>query len=674
MNRRFLNMGLIGGTLVLGAAVIVGGWGVQPPATEYNARGENLPVNALWLDSLDVTKIEQDWGKPGAGKTVDGNPLRIGGVAYPHGIGTHADSDFRIQLNGAATRFVAEVGVDDEAGPGTVIFQVFADDKMVFDSGVRKVKDPPVPVNVDLRGVKRLQLQVLDAGDGINFDHADWGGAAIFVESGREREIQATEAPTVVGQPTLPIWMAPDSPKPAIHGPRITGSTPGKPFLFRIPTTGTRPLTFSAKNLPAGVTLDSVNGVLSGSLKTEGTTVVEMSASNSLGTAKRKLVIVGGKGKLALTPPLGWNSWNVWGTSVDAEKVKAAADSFVSTGLADHGFTYVNIDDGWEGTRDSAGALPTNEKFGDMKGLADYIHARGLKLGIYSSPGPQTCAGYAGTFLHDRIDADTWAEWGVDYLKYDWCSYSGISRGDTRAELMYPYLKMKKALEGARRDILFSLCQYGMGQVWEWGETVGGDCWRTTGDITDTWKSLESIGFSQAGKENYAGPSRWNDPDMLIVGWVGWGPNLHQTRLTPNEQITHITLWSLLASPLLIGCDLTRLDDFTRAILTNDEVLDVNQDPLGTQARRVVQDGKAEVWARPLFDGTQAVGLFNRGVEPRSVTVRWSDLKMGGRQPVRDLWQRKKMGTFGGSYTVTVPGHGAILIKVGKPERTDFIP
>jgi alpha-galactosidase len=240
---------------------------------------------------------------------------------------------------------------------------------------------------------------------------------------------------------------------------------------------------------------------------------------------------------------------------------------------------------------------------------------------------------------------------------------------DFSLEIMQrPYRVMRAALDKVPRDILFSFCQYGMGKVWEWGAEIGGNSWRTTGDITDTWNSLSRIGFSQAGHEKYAGPGHFNDPDMMIVGMVGWGPRLHPTRLTPNEQFTHVSLWCLLASPLLIGCDMTKLDEFTLGLLTNDEVLDVDQDPLGRQAARLVQDGLKEVWAKDLEDGSKAVGLFNRDTAETEVAVKWSDLGISGKHIVRDLWRQKDLGSLDTEFRTLVPHHGVVLVKVSAPK------
>jgi alpha-galactosidase len=481
----------------------------------------------------------------------------------------------------------------------------------------------------------------------------------------------ATFVPVVgKGVPEPPIAMASGTgPKPAIHHPRVTGTTPGRPFLFRVPATGDGPLAFEAKGLPSGLALDPKTGILTGSVPTAGTTVVDLTVRGPKGSATAKLRVVAGEHTLAQTPPLGWNSWNVWGLAVDEGKVKAAADAMVASGLAARGFTYVNIDDGWEKGRDASGEIVPNEKFPDMKRLADYVHSKGLKLGIYSSPGPKTCGGYEGSYRHEEQDARTYARWGIDYLKYDWCSYGEIVKGDSSLEtLKKPYEVMRAALDAVDRDIVFSLCQYGMGKVWEWGGSVGGDLWRTTGDITDTWSSLSRIGFGQAELFPHAGPSAWNDPDMLVVGRVGWGPNVRPSRLSPNEQVTHVTLWAVLAAPMLVGSDLAALDGLTLDLLTNEEVLAVSQDPLGRQGRRIrADDAGREVWARDLEDGSLAVALFNRGAEATRVEVGFRDLGLAGPQSVRDLWAKKDLGRFAEGWGAVVPRHGAVLVKVGTP-------
>ena len=626
-------------------------------------RATDPPAHAIWLDTLDLAQMTQDFGQPHPDKSVDSSPLTLNGVAYPHGVGTHANSTFVLDLHGAATRFASLVGVDDEKkGHGSVTFTVLVDGKPKVETPVLHGGDAPKLLSVDLTGAKTLTLQVGDGGDGIDSDHADWAGAEITLAD--DASPKPTPATVTVEEPRLVV--PPPDPRPAFHGPRIVGATPGRPFLFLIPATGDGTLTYSAKNLPAGLTLDSGTGIISGALAGAGKTVVHLTVQGPQGTAKRDLTVIGGDHVLAQTPPMGWNSWNVWAGEVNQDRVKAAADEMISTGLARHGFQYINIDDTWEAGRDDQGRIQTNSKFPDMKALGDYVHAKGLRFGIYSSPGPKTCGGYTASYQHEDQDAQSYADWGVDYLKYDWCSYGGVPHDPGLAGFQLPYAVMRASLDKVNRDILYSFCQYGMGDVWKWGQQIGGNTWRTTGDINDSWGSLHSIYESQAGHEIYINPGHWNDPDMLEVGYVGFG-NPHPTHLKPNEQILHISMWCLLSAPLLIGCDMTRLDAFTIALLSNDEALDINQDPLGRPAARVAKDGDSEVWARPLFDGTQAVGLTNASVTPQMVTVRWSSMGIKGRQPVRDLWLHKDVGTYDGSYSVEVPAHGCVLLKIGKP-------
>lgn len=623
-----------------------------------------LPSDSIWLESLNLSGIDQEWQTAQAGKSVEGRPITLAGVVYPHGVGSHARSTMEISLNGSALKFESMVGVDDEvAGKGSVIFQVWVDGKKLADSGVLRGGNAPKAISVDLTGAKHMQLIIDTAGDGNSYDHADWAGAQFTLVSADAAK------PTVLEIDKTPMPIATGvSPKPRINGARVVGTTPGMQFMFGIAATGEGPLKFSASGLPAGLKLDAKTGVITGSIAKAGKYKVRLKVTGTQGTAQRDLTIISGKHKLMQTPPMGWNSWNVWGGNLDESKVRAAADWMVKSGLAARGYQYINIDDCWQGKRDANGVIHSNDRFPDMKALADYVHSKGLKIGIYSSPGPTTCAGYEGSYNHEEQDAKTWAEWGMDYVKYDWCSYGQIAKNSSLEELQKPYILMRKALDNCGRDIAYSLCQYGMGDVWKWGAEVGGNCWRTTGDITDTWSSMSGIGFSQSNASPYAGPGHWNDPDMLVVGRVGWG-SPHPTKLTPNEQITHITLWSLLSAPLLIGCDMSQIDQFTLDVLGNDEVIDVNQDPLGKAAVRKIQDNGIEVWTRPLSDGTLAVGLFNRSGLETVVKTKWSDLDITGSQPVRDLWLKKDVGTFNGSYAVPIKPHGAVLLKIGKPAK-----
>ena len=355
--------------------------------------------------------------------------------------------------------------------------------------------------------------------------------------------------------------------------------------------------------------------------------------------------------KLAATPPMGWNSWNHFAEKVDDATIRATADALVSTGLRDAGYIYLNIDDTWAGKRDANGVMHPNEKFPDMKALADYVHSKGLKLGIYSGPGPKTCAGYEGSLGHEEQDAQTYAQWGIDYLKYDWCQQPPQRVEDMKNA----YAKMHDALAKTGRPIVLSLCQYGWHKVWEWGPSVGGNLWRTTGDITDRYNSMAEIGFNQNGLEKFAGPGHWNDPDMLEVGNGG---------MNEDEYRTHFSLWAMLAAPLIMGNDLTRMTPYTVEILTNREVIAVDQDPLGKQGFRVAQEGPFEVWMKPMADGSKVVGLFNRQRTAEQITANFAQIGIRGEATVRDLWLKKDVGTFKDSYSAYVPPHGVVLVRI----------
>jgi alpha-galactosidase len=355
---------------------------------------------------------------------------------------------------------------------------------------------------------------------------------------------------------------------------------------------------------------------------------------------------------LAKTPPMGWNSWNLFAEKVDDQTVRTMADAMISSGMKDAGYIYVNIDDTWEGTRDAQGVLSTNPKFPDMKALADYVHSKGLKIGIYSSPGPRTCGSYPASYGHEERDAKMFAAWGIDYLKYDWCSASTIYKNE---QLQPVYQKMGAALQATGRPIVYSLCEYGMGSVEKWGPEVGGNLWRTTGDIRDEWDSMIENIEKQVPTAPYAGPGHWNDPDMLEVG------NGH---MSDDEYRTHMSLWALTASPLLAGNDIRTMSEVTKSILLNKEVIAIDQDSLGKQASPV-KTGDFETWVKPMSDGSVAVGVVNTGASSASATIKEQDLGLKGSvKSARDLWLHKDVKFAGGQYSATVPSHGVLLLKV----------
>lgn len=473
-------------------------------------------------------------------------------------------------------------------------------------------------------------------------------------------------------------------PAPRINGPKVFGVRPGHPVVYTIPVSGRKPVSFSAANLPKGVTINARTGRLSGVIAKAGSYDVTITARNAAGAATGKLKIIAGE-DILLTPPMGWNSWNIYGTQISQELVLANAKAMVSSGLADHGWVYMNIDDAWQGSRGGEfnAIQPAPATFPDMQQLSDQVHGMGLKLGIYSTPWVESYGHHVGgsamnptgafertkdniprnkkmlpyaigTYSFVGNDVKQYAKWNIDYLKYDW---SPNELPETKA--------MYDALRASGRDIALSLSNSTpFASIGELSKVS--NCWRTGGDIRDNWKSLKSRILTQDKWAPYARPGHWNDPDMMIVGYVGWGKPPRPSQLTPDEQYSHVSAWCLMSVPLLLGCDLTKLDAFTLSLLTNDEVLAINQDPLGKQATVVSHEGELGILAKGLADGTQAAGLFNTSDSTQKMTLKWQDLGLQGKYTVRDVWRQKDLGSFTGEYSAEIPKHGVLLLNLRK--------
>jgi alpha-galactosidase len=514
------------------------------------------------------------------------------------------------------------------------------------------------------------------------------GGAEVSPE--KESKIILTPAP---------------GPAPRINGPSLFGARPGRPFVYRIPCTGERPIRFAVMGLPEGLSLDEATGIVTGHVPDQrGRYEIKLAARNDHGSVEKAFTIVVGD-TLALTPPMGWNSWYIHYHRVTDRVMREAADAMVASGMADYGYTYVNIDDCWMRieqqyfeqvknrfanfdmngvigeTRDREGNILPNANFPDMQAMTDYIHAQGLRAGIYTSPGPRTCQRYAGSYQHERLDAEQYARWGFDFLKYDWCSYGQVYKermkqtGDDLLEKKRPYEEMGDILKTLDRDIVLNLCQYGMSDVWKWGGSVGGNCWRTTGDLGlhrgSRLPGFYHIGMNNARHWEYATPGQWNDPDYILIGWVG-SAREHgvgkQTTLTGNEQYSYMSMWSLMAAPLFFSGDMAKLDEFTLNVLCNAEVIEVDQDALGRQARPLVMDEETLILAKPMQDGSLAAGLFNLSESPREITVTWEQLGVRGKQRVRDLWRQADIRACEGEYTAEVGRHGVMLVRLWPAE------
>jgi alpha-galactosidase len=630
----------------------------------------------VWLDELDISLIQQNWGTAKAGKAVNDKPMMLGGKTFEHGVGTHAEGVLYVALDGQAKRFQMMVGINDNAGgPGSASIKIYSDAALLFESPVFRMGDAPIAVDVDISGAKQIMLTIKDGGDDISYDHVNLADARFIVEGADPQIVSSPQEEAIILTPVPPK-------KPRINGPRIYGVRPGVPFIFRIPTTGERPIQFAAEELPEGLMLDADTGIITGAIKSETykTYFVMLKAENAHGKAERELRIVAGD-KLALTPPMGWNHWYAHYDRITDAMMREAADIMVSTGMADVGYQYVNIDDCWMNApknndpmrvgplRDDNGMLIPNKHFPDMNALTDYIHAKGLRAGTYISPGPLTCAGFAGSYKHEALDARTFADWGFDFLKYDWCSYSDVVKNKHLDTLKKTYIQMSALLREQSRDIVFNLCQYGMGRVWEWGEEVGGHCWRTSGDLGFELTRYHDVAKRNAEFHPHAHPGSWNDPDYLQIGFVGNANGMGEPKpcpLTPNEQYSYMSLWCLMAAPLFYSGDMTQLDAFTLNVLCNPEVIDINQDPLGKQGYPVFEKDDWEVWTKPLEDGSIAVGVFNRSEFAQEVPFTLNDAGLEGRWKLRDLWRQQDIGEIEGDYKITLPRHGVHLMRAWK--------
>lgn len=636
----------------------------------------NGPIKEVWIDELGSSSCYvQDWGTPQINKSVVWTPLTVNGVVYERGIGAHSIGRMLFDLDGKALSISGLAGADDNnLYAGKFQFKIIGDRKELWKSGVVKKGDPIQEFNIDLTGIDKVLLLVEECGDGIMYDHADW----INVKVTTRGEVKPIPAwPKAISKEKY--ILTPQSPEhPIINNPLVYGARPGNPFLWTIMATGQRPMTFEASGLPDGLKLDQTTGFITGKAKIKGEYKVLLKASNDKGRDEKEVLFKIGD-EIALTPPMGWNSWNCWGLSVDDEKVRDAA-RMMNDKLHAYGWTYVNIDDGWEAKeRTKQGEILSNEKFPNFKALTDYIHSLGLKFGIYSSPGHITCGGHVGSYQHEEIDAKTWEKWGVDYLKYDHCGYLEIQKDSEEKSIQEPYIVMRKALDKVNRDIVYCV-GYGAPNVWNWGEQAGGNQWRTTRDITDEWNVVTAIGFFQDVCAPATAPGKYNDPDMLVIGKLGkgWGEKVHDSYLTADEQYSHLSLWSILSAPLLIGCDMANIDDFTLNLLTNREVIAVDQDPLVAPAVKIMTEN-GQVWYKKLYDGSYAVGLFH--VDPYFILwdqdsaeaiqnetykmqLDFSKLGIQGEVTVRDLWRQKDLGNFKNKFQADIPYHGVKFVKV----------
>ncbi|MEY2836227.1 MAG: hypothetical protein RLZZ557_1889, partial [Bacteroidota bacterium] len=646
-----------------------------------------IPADTIYLHQLPIQSFSEGIRPVKAGTNYQGDSMRIAGQYFSNGIGLQSVSVLPFQLNGKGIRFRARVGADDMGNKEIPIrFHVLGDGKLLFQSKEMKVGDTAEMVDVDLKGIQRLGLLVTDEVKGISNKrtYGNWTDAMLLMEKGQLPEQVPNEGKKYIQTPK-----APEAPR--INSAMVFGARPGHPFLFAIAASGQRPMQFAATGLPAGLKLDAQTGIITGTVAKRGQYRVRLMATNRFGKADQDLQIRIGD-TIALTPPIGWNGWNSWAHQIDGDKVLASARAMVSSGLSQFGWSYVNIDDTWQGIRSGKDfALQPNEKFRDLKAMVDTIHNMGLKAGLYSTPYISTYAGYPGgssdypsggethklirtnrqPFMRiaanrfEEADAKQMAAWGIDFLKYDW----RIDVNSTE--------RMAKALRQSGRDILLSISNSApFEKAADWVRTT--QMFRTGPDIRDSWNSLYTTTFSLDKWYPYTGPGHWPDPDMMIVGNVSTGAGMHPTRLTADEQYSHVSLNALLAAPMLIGCPIESLDSFTLNLLTNAEVIAINQDPLGKGGRKVLEANGVQVWLKQLADGSYGLGLFNTanyGQTPASYfnwgnesatsfVLDFNRIGLQGSWRIRDAWQQQDVQHHAVQLAAEIPHHGVKLYRI----------
>ena len=650
--------------------------------------GQAMAIESVSLETLDLTTTVPRWVAPKANRSLAEQPLTIAGKIFSHGVGTRAPSTWWIDVGNGA-RFSAKVGVDDSAAPDAAVnFSILADGKRIWESGPMKRGDDAKAVDVALGGAHMLLLKLTGVGEASETERAGYYYTA-FADWADARIEFTGVPPKAVGRP-LPkeefvILTPKPGPQPRINGPKVYGCRPGHPFLYRIPTQGERPIAFAADGLPTTLRVDDT-GIISGDAPPRGEYAITLRAQNRHGESVRSFKIVSGD-TLSLTPSMGWNHWYTHYFRVTDPMIREAADIMVTSGMADVGYQYVSIDDCWMNAvqnadplrtgalRDGSGMILPNRHFPDMKGMTDYIHSKGLKAGIYSTPGPLTCSHFEGSFEHEALDAKQYAEWGFDFLKYDWCSYEKIARtaaGTPREIATKPFALMGGFLREQNRDILYNLCQYGREEVWKWGAASGAQSWRTSIDLGLETDRVFEVALANARHREWSKPGSWNDPDYVQIGFFGNPKAYAQTEhvepiavpLSPSEQYAFMSLWSLSAAPIFFGGDISRLDDFAISVLCNPEVIDIDQDSLGQCGRVMRIDEDRFLMVKDLADGDKAVGLCNAGELPAVITATWSEIGLAGKHAVRDVWRQKDLGVVDKEYRATVPRRGVVLIRI----------
>lgn len=624
------------------------------------------------LDQLDMTKSTNGYNRPiKINLSTDGNALRMKGVTYPYGVGVHAPSQIDIKTNGA-TRFFALIGIDDEVDPtfrpedhGIAEYKILKDGTTEVMKGTLKRNDAKaVSIDLDISGYKFISLVVNTAGQDWA-DHVDWVNAGF--------EYTGTAPYTVTNADML------NPPGIQMESARIFYSQPNVKMMHRFATNSPQAV-LSVENLPAGLAFNSKRNLVEGKISTKGTYNYILKAKDNENENSFTITVHVSDSLISPTPLMGWMSWNIFQDKINETNLKQVADLLVSTGLKDVGFNYVLIDDHWHGkSRDANGFLDCDRtKFpAGMKSLVDYIHSKGLKAGIYSDAAENTCGGEIGSLNYEEKDAQQYASWGFDFLKYDYCyAPKDVNVAKIR------YKKMSDALKKTGRPFYFNICEWGDRKPWLWAAEAGGHAWRVSWDSRDTWDHgaydgghcgvIQAIDVMKP-LALYAGPNQFNDLDMMCVGLYGTGKPSSANGaagMNDTEYRSQFSLWSMFASPLLISFDLSKMNAATKAILTNKEVLAINQDPMGQQASCIYSENGKEVFMKDLENGDVAIALLNRNATTQTITVRLEDLFLSGEYTVRDLWKQENTGIVNSEISTLVNSHETKLYRLSKRSET----
>lgn len=633
--------------------------------------GEN-GAEIIPLSSLEISKAINGWGTIKANRSIDGNDIILNGIIYRSGVGAHATNQIIVKLNGAVTKFSTRIGIDDEVkgknNPGVVDYHIYlksenGDVKDVAQGTIRSTDTTTPQIDVDCIGWKYLFLEADDAGVNEN-DHVDWANAYFeYIEQNSTR-------PEIVSADEISSDLACAT---------ILFSQPGVRFMHRLRAANPE-AEISVSGLPEGLVYNEARKLVEGRIDTEGVYHYTVTVNLAGEQTNVDITLTVSKNLHMPVPFMGWLSWNVVQGDISEDVIRTVADAMENKGLLKAGYNYLVIDDLWHANARESGTnnpLPDPNKFPNgVKAASDYVHSKGLKFGIYSDGGSHTCAGKFGSYDYEQIDANAYAKWGVDLLKYDYCN----APGDLES-CKARYKAMGDALKASGRDIVFYMCEWGVREPWKWAPETGASTWRCTYDTRDCWVGKAGgIGIVQsiAGMKDiwaYSGPNRYNDADMMCVGINGTGKSSNDLcatgpGMTKTEYRTQFSLWCMWASPLTLSFDLRKdITDEDLAIMTNEELIAVNQDPMGLQAEYIGEVNNVQTYMKDLENGDVAVALVNLGEATTTATVDFSKLsalKPGTSYYVRDLWKKENMGTKSSSFEVSIESHETKVFRLSQ--------